>query len=141
MHILIVDDDADILGVYSKAFAKLGHQATTTTNGIDALNLIDNYQRSEFQRFDAVLLDVEMPTMSGWRVLEAIHKMPGSGQLPVVLFTAHSNTTSDAYAKMLGGYALLRKPVPAQTILEVIGNALEKREACPPRLKKENRKK
>ena len=123
MQILIVDDDEEIRRVFNVAFTSAGHQIKTAATGGEALVLVKTYQ------FDAVLMDVEMPTMSGWNVLEAIHHMPGGGNLPVVLFTAHGNVTSDAYAKMLGAYALLRKPVAPTEVLDVISRAIEERGA------------
>lgn len=121
MHILVVDDDNNIRHLFSAAFALAGHQAKTAATGTEALELVKEH------RFDAVLLDVEMPTMSGWKVLEAIQRMPVSGHLPVILFTAHENPSSDAYAKILGAYALLRKPAAPTEILEVIARAIEDR--------------
>ena len=123
MQILIVDDNDDIRRVFDLAFTSAGHQVKTAATGAEALVLVKTYQ------FDAVLMDVEMPTMSGWNVLEAIHHMPGEGNLPVILFTAHGNVTSDAYAKMLGAYALLRKPIVPAEVLNVISRAIAERGA------------
>jgi FixJ family two-component response regulator len=58
--------------------------------------------------------------------------MPDGGNLPVVLFTAHGNETSDAYAKMLGAYTLLRKPVNPAVILNTIHRAIEERASQDP---------
>lgn len=121
MHILIVDDDNEIRHFFSLAFAAAGHQVKAAATGAEALELVEHHP------FDAVLLDVEMPTMSGWKVLGAIQQMPTAGHLPIILFTAHENVSSDAYAKILGAYALLRKPVSAKTVLEVINRAIEER--------------
>lgn len=123
MHILLVDDDQGVRQFFDRAFTSAGHQVTTAETGAEALELVEAHQ------FDAVLLDVEMPAMRGWRVLEAIHGLPGSSQLPVILFTGHGNVTSDAYAKMLGAYALLHKPIAPADILEVISRAIEERQA------------
>lgn len=123
MQILIVDDNDEIRRVFNLAFTSAGHQAQTAATGAEALELVQHHQ------FDAVLLDVEMPTMSGWNVLEAIRKIPEHKQVPVILFTAHGNITSDAYAKMLGAYALLRKPIEPAEILEIINRAIEERSA------------
>jgi len=123
MHILVVDDTEDIRHIFSVAFTAAGHQVKTAATGNEALELVGHYQ------FDAVLLDVEMPTMSGWKVLEAIRQVPGSGLLPVILFTAHGNVTSDSYAKMLGAYALLHKPVAPTEILNIINRAMEERQS------------
>jgi two-component system phosphate regulon response regulator PhoB len=123
MQILLVDDDEGILHFFGMAFTSAGHQVTTASTGGEALALAESHQ------FDAVLLDVEMPAMSGWRVLEGIQRLPTGSQVPVILFTAYGNVTSDAYAEMLGAYALVRKPVAPAEILELINRAIEERKA------------
>lgn len=105
------------------AFTSAGHQVTTASTGAEVLALVEAHQ------FDAVLLDVEMPTMSGWRVLEAIQHLPTGSQVPVIVFTGYGNVTTDAYAKMLGAYALLHKPCSPADILDVINRAIEERRA------------
>ncbi len=94
MHILVVDDDNNIRHLFSVAFALAGHEVKAAATGAQALELVEQHP------FDAVLMDVEMPTMSGWKVLEAIHRLPVGERLPVILFTAHENPSSDAYASL-----------------------------------------
>ena len=129
MHILVIDDDNEIRDVFCKSFVHSGHRVTSATNGSEALELMRANEWGEDEKFHAVLVDVEMPGMNGWRVLEAIRKMPNGANLPVILFTAHGNLMSKSYAKMLGAYALLHKPIATSKVLEVINRAVDGREA------------
>lgn len=119
MNILLVDDNNETRHFYSMAFKRAGHPTEIAASGAEALELMPQ------QHFDAVVLDIEMPDMSGWKVLEAIRQMPDSQRTPVILYTAHHNPSSDAYAKMLGAYALLRKPIIPASLLEVVQKAVE----------------
>lgn len=127
MHILLVDDNYETRQFYAMALNVAGHPTEIAANGVDALNSLQR------QRFDAIVLDVEMPDMSGWKVLEAIQQMPSEQRIPVILFTAHQNPSSDAYARMLGAYILLRKPIIPASLLEVVQRAVDEHNASSER--------
>ncbi|MGH7183018.1 MAG: response regulator, partial [Nitrospiraceae bacterium] len=64
--ILIVDDDRDILLGLENRIAWMGHEHVTADNGKDALRLIEQGD------FDLVLLDLELPGLSGLDILELV---------------------------------------------------------------------
>jgi len=125
MNILLVDDNNDTRHLFGMAFVLAGHRVKTAPNGAEALALFSQH------RFDVVVLDVEMPHMSGWKVLEAMRHMPFGEQVPILLFTAYHDPNFEAQAKSAGAYAVLRKPIFPDSLLEVMEKAVKERESAP----------
>ena len=69
-NILIVDDDPDILRGLKDRIASMGHEPVTAENGRDAVRLIEEGD------FDLVLLDLELPFLSGLEVLKRVRNAP-----------------------------------------------------------------
>lgn len=123
MHILLVDDVQDTRQLFSMAFMLAGHRTSTASSGAEALDLVMN------RRFDAVLLDLEMPTMDGWKVLESIRQIPGGDHVPIVMFSAYHDEEKEQRALEAGAYALLRKPMLPQFVISVLDSAIENKAA------------
>ncbi len=117
MRILVVDDVQDTRQMFSMAFVLAGYRASAAANEAEALEFVSKH------RFDAVLLDIEMPNMSGWKVLEAIRQLPFGEQVPVVLFSAHFDPAKEERAKEAGAYALLRKPMLPEYVISIVESA------------------
>lgn len=81
--LLIVDDDPSMIQVLGKALRSLG-RLRFATHGADALRLM----RESLP--DIVLLDAQMPGMSGFDVLDAIKHDTSLADLPVIMVTSHS---------------------------------------------------
>ncbi len=81
LHVLLVDDDELIQRAGKALLGVLGHQVTLAKNGQQALELLES------QTFDAVLLDMTMPVMSGKEAFLEIHKR--WPELPVAICTGH----------------------------------------------------
>jgi CheY-like chemotaxis protein len=118
MHILVVDDVQDTRQLFSMAFVLAGHRTAAASGGAEAIELVEKH------RFDAVLLDIEMPHVSGWKVLELIRQLPFGEQVPVIMFSAHHDPDKEEQAKAAGAYALLRKPMFPQHVLAFIENVV-----------------
>jgi PAS domain S-box-containing protein len=117
MHVLLVDDVEDTRQLFDIAFVSAGHHASTASSGAEALELVATH------RFDAVVLDIEMPNMDGWTVLEAIRQLPFGKQVPVILFSAHHDLDMEERAKEAGAYALLRKPLLPKYVIAMTESA------------------
>jgi CheY-like chemotaxis protein len=118
MHILLVDDIDDTRDLFSMAFVLEGHRTSTASSGIEALELFTKH------RFDGVLLDIEMPNVNGWKVLELIRQLPFGEHVPVIMFSAHHNPNKEQRAIEAGAYALLRKPMMPTLVIEVMQTAV-----------------
>lgn len=90
MHILIVEDDAEIAGNLYDYFTAKGHEVDAAPNGVTALHLLDTHH------FDAVVLDVGLPGIDGLTVAQRIRRDTKSS-VPILMLTAR-DTLNDKLA-------------------------------------------
>ena len=106
IHILLVDDQAANLLVLESVLASLDEVLVSVRSGEQALReLLD-------REFALVLMDVQMPTMSGFETAELIRNHPRSREVPIIFLTAASDANfpvEQAYA--LGAVDYLTKPI------------------------------
>jgi DNA-binding response OmpR family regulator len=103
-HILIVDDNEMNREVLSRRLERQGYTFATAEDGIQALELM------RAQPFDIVLLDIMMPRMNGYQVLEAMKNEPALHGLPVIVVSAVSELESIVRCVELGAEDYLFKP-------------------------------
>ncbi len=111
-QILVVDDDPDSAHFFQSLMELEGYEVSVCHNGHRALEIINSGAE-----FDLVLLDLVMPGVSGWEVLEQIK---GDGKLryvPVVVLSALNDKASTLKALELGAEDFLTKPVDVETML------------------------
>jgi DNA-binding response OmpR family regulator len=101
-RLLVVEDDFVIASELASGFTYLGYLVTVAYDGRDGLSKVLS------QRFDAVLLDVLLPRLSGLEVLKAIRSDPNVASLPVLLLTG---THDEAGGLDQGADSYLVKPV------------------------------
>lgn len=104
-HILLVDDDPDILVVLNKKLRKEGYKVTEAGNGIEALNLF----RSE--RPNLVLLDADLPGLDGFRICEGLKKLAEPEGVPVIMVTTLNDDQSVDLAFGAGAEEYVAKPI------------------------------
>ncbi|PVZ20685.1 MULTISPECIES: diguanylate cyclase domain-containing protein [unclassified Pseudomonas] len=102
--LLIVDDDVSCIRTLSKALAGLG-QIIFATNGQAAVSLA--LQRQP----DVILLDAEMPTMSGFEVCQALKADPLLRETPIIFITSHTESTTEEAGLALGAVDFIGKPI------------------------------
>ena len=83
-RILAIDDETDMLLLVASALRAEDFEVLTANNGKDGLEL------AKKEKPDAVILDVKMPEMSGFEVLEQLRLDPETQQLPVIMLTGIS---------------------------------------------------
>jgi CheY-like chemotaxis protein len=117
--VLAVDDDPDARHVLKSMLDKLGYTVIEAPNGPTALALIPEIQP------DLVLLDLMMPGMDGFEVLERLQEIPAAANLPVVVVTAHDLTPEECTWLLERTRHCFQKPVLASTFLSVVRNVLK----------------
>ncbi|MFZ5479453.1 MAG: response regulator [Myxococcota bacterium] len=113
--ILVVDDDADLRAILSAVLEHEGHAATEAGTGEEALRATDT------SRFDVVLADVEMPGMSGIRLVEALR---GRLSVPVIMVTAHARLDVALACLRAGAFDFVEKPVEPARVTTAVRRAL-----------------
>jgi signal transduction histidine kinase/CheY-like chemotaxis protein len=81
LRILVVDDDAEVLGALGMLLRKEGHQVLAAENGETALRL------AGAERPDIILLDLHLPGLSGFEVVSRIRQVPELAEVPVIAFS------------------------------------------------------
>lgn len=108
--ILLVDDDPDAIQLLGRILREVGN-LRFATSGEDALRLIHESPP------DVVLLDAEMPGMSGFEVCEAIKADPLLADVPVVFVSSHTEPLFEISGFDLGAADFIAKPVSAPLFL------------------------
>lgn len=95
-QILIVEDDAGIADVYQQRLAAEGFTIQHVPNGEDALSAAIKFKP------DLILLDVMMPKINGFDVLDILRNTPQTAKIKIIMLTALSQPTDIEKAKALG---------------------------------------
>src|ERR1043166_6520950 len=114
--ILIVDDDYELSDGIRAVLENQGHKVLQARDGQQGKQLIYN------QRPDLVILDMMMPRMGGYPVLE--HFKGKTDAPPIVMITANEGSRHKAYAEYLGVIDYIRKPFAMERLLEAVDKGL-----------------
>lgn len=115
--ILLVDDDDQLRGSFTRLLEQEGHEARAAASGEAALALVDEAMP------DAVIMDVRMPGMDGLATLRLLRER--ERRLPVIIMTAYSTTESAIEATRLGAFDYILKPFEIPDVLALLSRALE----------------
>ncbi len=120
-EILIVDDEHAICQVFSDLLQQQGYTTKTAANGEDAIVLVEQ------NRPDLILLDYQMPGMTGLETLQAIKQIDKN--IPVVIMTAYGTMETTMTAMRLGAHDFLSKPVELNQIRSLVKRILDEASA------------
>ena len=123
-HILLVDDDRDLLRLLSIRLQASGYQVSTAECIQAACTLLG------IERFDLVLSDVRLPDGDGLALFEDIRSQHPA--LPVILLTAHGTIPDAVEATSRGVADYLTKPFDSHTLMQRIEQALHLTAAAAP---------
>jgi two-component system response regulator GlrR len=115
-HILLVDDDPDLLRLLSMRLSGAGYRVTAAVSAEEAL------VKLAMERPQLVLSDVQLPGKDGLALFDAIRAQHPS--LPVILLTAHGTIPDAVEATSRGVYTYLTKPFDGKALLDTIAQAL-----------------
>jgi DNA-binding response OmpR family regulator len=111
-HVLLVDDDNDILTSMQAAFEPTGATVETANNGNKAVELAEKGQP------DLVVLDMMLPGRSGFLVLEKIKaRKPKNAKPFVIMITGNQGARHKMYAESLGVSEYFNKPVKMDKLI------------------------
>lgn len=124
MRILIVEDQKRTADFICKGFNEYQFQADAAYDGAEAI-----YQLSEIN-YDVVVLDVMLPIMDGWTVLEKIREL--KPDLPVLMLSACDDVDSRVKGLEMGAYDYLIKPFSFTELLARVKSLLRRKPADNP---------
>jgi len=118
-HILLVDDEKEIILIEQQMLERLGYQVTTRAGSVDALNIFC----ADPSRFDMVITDMTMPNMTGDKLAHEIIKI--RPEIPIILCTGFSEHMNDKKANSMGIKKFVLKPVSMEEIANAIRETLD----------------
>jgi DNA-binding response OmpR family regulator len=121
--ILVVDDDVELSDGLRVVLERQGYRVLLARDGQQGKQQIYN------QRPDLVILDMMMPRMGGYPVLEHFKGKPDAP--PVIMITANEGSRHKAYAEYLGVIDYIRKPFAMERLLDAVERGLRAKAAQP----------
>lgn len=111
LHVLVVDDDLLNLRIAARLLRELGHHGALVNGGGKALQL------AAAQAFDVVLLDVNMPGMSGQDTLAELCHRPAAGPRPrVLMVSGHADPDTQKHFLDAGADGFITKPLDRERL-------------------------
>ncbi len=120
LRILFADDEAHLRDLMQMELPRLGHEVTICDDGQAAVRALEK------GRFDAALLDIMMPGMTGIEVLEKIKQF--SPETQVILLTGHATVDTAVQALRLGAFDYLTKPCKWAELEVLLHRVAERRD-------------
>lgn len=117
MHILIVDDEFDMLELIGSFLKRQGFHIITANNGMDALRQLEK------EPVDLVVLDIMMPDMDGFEVCQRIRQ---TSQIPILFLTARSNEEDRIRGLEIGADDYIMKPFSLRELAARIETTLRR---------------
>ncbi|KND47022.1 MAG: sensor histidine kinase/response regulator [Parcubacteria bacterium C7867-004] len=116
-RLYLVDDDRFLLDMYAVKFKAAGHEVTAFSGGEEVLKAL-----RESPAPDALLLDIVMPGIDGFGVLEAIHAEKLAPSAKLIVLSNQGQESDITRAKELGavGYIIKASAIPSEVFSETI---------------------
>lgn len=134
-RILIVDDDALLNKINEKVLREAGlvRELHVVSNGREALNYLDNRRLKNYPLPEVIVLDLNMPVMTGFEFLDEFNKLdfPGKRNIEVVIFSDSSNPRDRHRAASKGVRHYIDKPYLLRGLTDVIRRKRENLQAAP----------
>jgi len=118
--VIAIDDNPDVLGLIAQALEQSPYRLVGIQDSTQALAMIQELKPS------AITLDVMMPKINGWQLLNSLKSNPGTAAIPVILLTVLEDRSA---GYVLGADEYLVKPVMRETLLSVLQQLLEQKSA------------
>ena len=112
--VLVVDDEPHVVWVLRFGLEAEGFATYTASDGIEALEQVERHHPA------LMVLDVMMPRMDGWTVLQELAKLPDDERPLVVMVTALASLRDRARATELGASAYVPKPFDMNELITVL---------------------
>ena len=118
--ILLVDDDPDNIYIFAHILEKAGYNVVKAKNGLEAVKLV------ETESPDLILMDMQLPIMSGYEATEKIRNLVN---VPIIALTAHAMPSDRDKALKAGCMDYISKPIEYQNFMKKIGDFFCKKAA------------
>jgi len=122
-HVLLVDDEKDLVDIAQKTLEVLGYRVTARISPVDALEAF----KSKYDTIDIVITDKTMPNMTGFELARELRKI--KRDIPIILCTGFSAPEDLEQTNACGINEVIMKPLVKKQMARSIRNALDKKES------------
>jgi two-component system sensor histidine kinase RpfC len=122
LRILVAEDNLVNQQVIGGVLRHAGHNVRIADNGEKALDILSN----DPDNIDMLIVDMNMPEVSGIEVVKSLRFMDTSASLPVIMLTADATPEAKEASLQAGANAFLTKPIEARVLLETIASLSRK---------------
>lgn len=119
--VLVVDDEEDILTLITARLRQAGYEVVTAPCGIEGLTM------AEKERPDLILVDISMPEMNGFQMVQLLRFEGAFKETPIVVITASRQPDEAAWREQVGVTHFILKPFEPQELLGKVEEALRSR--------------
>jgi DNA-binding response OmpR family regulator len=116
--IIVVDDDRNIQVVLKYRLEREGYQVLLAGDGVDAL------EKVKAEKPDLIILDLALPKMDGFTVLERMKGDAGASAVPVIVLTAYGASSNQARSLELGAVDFVPKPFSPRELVAAVWKVL-----------------
>jgi CheY-like chemotaxis protein len=117
--VLLAEDHESSADGYAQLLAGAGYRVARAKNGYEALAEVSRAAPS------IVLLDLKLPKLDGWELLERLKADAAMASVPIIVVTGDSLPTHHEMARSRGAVAVLSKPIDPGELLTVVRDALK----------------
>jgi len=117
-HILIVDDDRDILRLMEFSLKRAGYEVTVASSGPQGLEIVSTFTP------DLIIADIMMPDMTGYEFTRRLREMPGMENLPLIIYSARFQPIDKQTALNAGATAYMPKTLTPNEIVSQVKKLL-----------------
>jgi CheY-like chemotaxis protein len=114
--VAVLDDEANMRVALRRLLSLRGYEVALVETGMDLL------EACQSQKIHCIILDLHMPEMNGFEVLEKLAGLPSPP--PAIIITGHDQAGNAERARSLGAFAYFTKPVDQEPLLECVAAAL-----------------
>lgn len=119
-RILVVDDDPEVVRLFSYALKRAGYQVEGALSGEVAL------ERARETRPDVIVLDIMMPGIDGYEVAQRLRQATETAAIPIVMLTARALVPDQIRGLQAGATSYLIKPVMPSALVKTIRDLLSR---------------
>jgi len=116
--ILLVEDTPEMAQLTMLTLKRIGFTANHIDDGLKAVEFL------QAQRPDLILLDLNLPGLSGWQVMEHLVEIYGANSVPVIVTSAMGDSANRVIGKLQDVFQYLVKPFPPSALMQAVEKAL-----------------
>jgi two-component system alkaline phosphatase synthesis response regulator PhoP len=124
-HIVVVEDESDILELLTYNLTREGYEVTALANGEQALQLIPR------KKPGLILLDLMLPGVGGLEICRLLKAKPETARIPIIMVTAKGEETDVVVGLEMGADDYIAKPFSLRVLMARIHSVLRRREKEP----------